>query len=369
MTLAAARPVRRTEPRATTPGKAQAAHASDYTALAKQIRAAGLLERRPLWYASRFVGLGVLLAGAFAALFLLGHTWWQLAVAVAFGVLFTQVAFLSHDAAHRQIFTNGKVGEHVSRVIGNLVIGLSYGWWMNKHSRHHANPNTIGKDGDIVPGAIAFVPADAAKRTGFAAWLTARQGWFFFPILLLAGMDLHVNAVKSIIRGDVVKQHRLTEGVLIAIRLIGFPLVVFLTLGPVLGAAFMLVQLFTFGFTMASSFAPNHKGMQLLQEHEKVDYLRRQVLTSRNITGGWFIEKAMGGLNFQIEHHLFPNMPSGNLRRARPIVKQYCAELGVPYTETSLLKSWAIVVRYIHRVGIRHADPFECPAAAAFRTA
>jgi fatty acid desaturase len=77
----------------------------------------------------------------------------------------------------------------------------------------------------------------------------------------------------------------------------------------------------------------------------------------------------MGGLNFQIEHHLFPNMPSGNLKRARPIVKAYCEELGVTYTETSLLKSWAIVVRYIHRVGIRHADPFDCPAAANFRSA
>jgi fatty acid desaturase len=369
MTLAASRPIRRTEPRATASGKAQAAHASDYTALAKQIRAAGLLERRPLWYASRFASLAVLLAGAFAALLLLGPTWWQLLVAVAFGVLFTQVAFLSHDAAHRQIFTNGKVGEHVSRVIGNLVIGLSYGWWMNKHSRHHANPNVIGKDGDIAPGPIAFVPADAAKRTGIKAWLTARQGWYFFPLLLLAGMDLHVNAVKSIFKGEVVKQHRVTEGVLIAIRLIGFPVIVFLTLGPVLGAAFMLVQLCTFGFTMAACFAPNHKGMALIQEHEKVDYLRRQVLTSRNISGGWFIEKGMGGLNFQIEHHLFPNMPSGNLRRARPIVKAYCAELGVAYTETTLLKSWAIVVRYIHRVGIRHADPFDCPAAANFRSA
>ena len=77
----------------------------------------------------------------------------------------------------------------------------------------------------------------------------------------------------------------------------------------------------------------------------------------------------MGGLNFQVEHHLFPSMPSVNLRRARPIVREYCAELGVPYTETTLLRSWMIVVHYLHRVGIRHADPFDCPAAAALRTA
>jgi fatty acid desaturase len=368
MTIAASRPIRRTEPRRTPAGRAQSSHASDYSALSRAVKEAGLLKRRPGWYAMRVVVLLTLFAIGFTLLFTLGHTWWQLVVAVYFGIVFTQTAFLAHDAAHRQIFESGKRGEIFSRIIGNLFVGLSYGWWMNKHSRHHANPNTIGKDNDIHPGAIVFVPEDAAKRSGVAAWLTARQGWFFFPILLLAGMELHVNAVRAIVTGRDVN-HRISEGALITVRLLGFAVVAVLALGPVLGAVFVLVQLFTFGFYMAASFAPNHKGMPLIDENERVDYLRRQVLTSRNITGGWPMDKAMGGLNFQIEHHLFPNMPSVNLKRARPLVKAYCAQVGVPYTETTLLKSWAIVVRYIHRVGIKHADPFECPAAATFRTA
>jgi len=93
------------------------------------------------------------------------------------------------------------------------------------------------------------------------------------------------------------------------------------------------------------------------------------VLTSRNISGGWPMEKFMGGLNFQIEHHLFPNMPSVNLKRARVIVREYCADLGVEYEEHTFIGAWAIVLRYVHRVGVRHADPFDCPAAQAFRTA
>jgi fatty acid desaturase len=368
VTLAAARPIRRTEPRRTAAGRAQAGNASDYSALSKAVKEAGLLERRPGWYALRIAVLIALFAVGFALLLTLGRTWWQLAVAAYFGIVFTQTAFLAHDAAHRQIFESGRRGEIFSRIIGNLFVGLSYGWWMNKHSRHHANPNTVGKDGDIRPGAIVFVREDAVKRTGVAGWFTARQGWFFFPILLLAGLDLHLNAVKAIIRGDSVK-NRISEGALIAVRLLGFPLLAVLVLGPVLGLAFVVVQTFVFGFYMGASFAPNHKGMPLIGEHERVDYLRRQVLTSRNITGGWPMDKAMGGLNFQIEHHLFPNMPSVNLKRARPLVKQYCATVGVPYTETNLLRSWAIVVQYISRVGLKHADPFDCPAAAAFRTA
>ncbi len=359
---------RRTLPRRNRPGTAQTAHTSDYTALSAEIKAAGLLERRPGWYVMRCAVLAAALALGFVLLLTLGQTWWQLLVAVYFSIVFTQVAFLSHDSAHRQVFESGKRNEWFSRIVGNLTVGLSYGWWMTKHSKHHANPNTIGKDGDIRPGAIVFTQEDAAKRTGFSGWIMSKQGWFFFPILLLAGIDLHVNAIKSVLGAEPIK-HRFVEAALVAIRLIGFPVLVFVALGPVLGTAFMLVQLFAFGFYMAASFAPNHKGMPIIAEHEKVDYLRRQVLTSRNITGDWVIPTAMGGLNYQVEHHLFPNMPSVNLRKARPIVKRYCQELGVPYTETTLLQSWGIVVRYIHRVGIKSADPFECPLAATYRAA
>ncbi|MCU1437066.1 MAG: acyl-CoA desaturase [Naasia sp.] len=358
---------RRTVPRQNRPGTAQAAHASDYTALAKEIKAAGLLRRRPLWYTARTVILAAALGLGFVLLFTLGQTWWQLLVAVYFAVVFTQIAFLAHDGAHRQIFESGKRNAWFSLITGNLLVGLSVGWWEHKHGRHHANPNTVGKDGDIVPGAIVFTKEDAAERTGVIRWLTSKQGYFFFPILLLSGIDLHISAIKSVAGKDDVK-HRGVEAVLLATRLIGFPILVFLALGPVLGAAFMLVQLFAFGFYMGGSFAPNHKGMRIIGADEKVDYLRRQVLTSRNISGSWVIPTALGGLNYQVEHHLFPNMPSVNLRKARPIVRRYCDELGVPYTETTLLQSWGMVVRYIHRVGIGAADPFDCPAAAAYRT-
>jgi fatty acid desaturase len=368
MTTVAPRPIRRTIARTTPVGQAQAAHASSYTALAKRVKAEGLLDRRPGSYVLRGIVLAALFAVGFALLFLLGHTWWQLLVAGYFSVLFTQAAFLAHDSAHKQIFTSGPRGEVVSRILGNLVVGLSYGWWMNKHTRHHANPNTIGRDNDIAAGAVVFVPEDAMARTGLKRWLTARQGYFFIPILMVAGLDLHVSAVKAILGAEPV-QHRVQEGLFIALRLLGFAGLVFLVLGPVLGLAFMAVQIATFGVYMGGTFAVNHTGMGQIGHDQKVDYLRRQVLTSRNISGGWPMAQAMGGLNYQIEHHLFPNMPSVNLRRVRPIVRAYCADLGVHYEENTFGRAFAAVLKYLHRVGIRHADPFDCPAAAAFRTA
>lgn len=358
--------VRSTRRRETPAGHRQISHSSEFAELKLRVQAAGLLRRRYGWYAARGVLLVAGLSSASVALLVLGQTWWQLVVAGAFGLLFTQAAYFAHDSAHRQVFDSGPRNAALSRIVGNLAVGLSYGWWMHKHSRHHAHPNTAGKDDDIRPGALVFTPDDAATRTGVVAFLGRFQGWFFFPILLLAGLDLHRNAVAAVLRGDDI-EHRPFEAALLAIRLVGFPTVVMVATGPAVGTAFMAVQLGVFGFTMGASFAPNHKGMALIDPRQRLDHLRRQVLTSRNISGGWLIGIGMGGLNFQIEHHLFPSMPSVNLRRARPIVRAYCAEIGVPYSETTLLQSWAIVVRYLHRVGLRYADPFDCPAAAAFR--
>lgn len=341
---------------------------SDYTDLVATVRAAGLMERRRGRYWARIAVLALLFAGAGVLLVVVGQSWWQLGVAALFGVLFTQVAFLSHDAAHRQVFDSGKHNMWLSIIAGNFVVGLSYGWWMNKHSRHHGNPNTIGKDGDIKPGALVFTPEDAEQRTGLPAWFAARQGWFFFPLLTLAGLGLHIDAVTNLVTGKNVK-HRKIEFALLAVRLIGFPVLLISLLGPAIGLSFLAVQVIVFGVYMGSSFAPNHKGMPLIPAGVKVDYLRRQTLTSRNIRGGKVVDVAMGGLNYQIEHHLFPGMPSANLPKAGKIAREYCDNLGVAYTETGLVESYAIVIRYLNRVGLGHADPFECPLAGQLRTA
>lgn len=338
---------------------------SDFFELSRKVKDAGLMQRRVGTYVFRMVLIGLAFAGAFTLLFTMGDTYWQLAVAALFGVLFTQVAFLAHDGAHQQIFSTGKRNAWFSRIAGNLIVGMSYGWWTRKHGKHHANPNTIGKDGDIATGALVFIPGEE-DRTGFMGWITRRQGWLFFPLLTLFAFALHYNSVKSVWENRKLK-HRWVELSLLAVRFISFPLLVILVLGPGLGAAFMGVQLMVFGVYMGGSFAPNHKGMPLIPHDSKIDFLSRQVLTSRNIRGGRIVDWAMGGLNYQIEHHLFPRMPSANLHRVRPMVQQHCAQRGIPYTETGLVEAYAIIVKYLNRVGLGYADPMECPLVSEFR--
>ncbi|GAA1920705.1 acyl-CoA desaturase [Nocardioides lentus] len=338
-----------------------------YTELSRQVRDAGLLDRRPWSYAARVAALAAGFAGATTLLLTLGRSWTQLAVAVVFAVLLTQTAFLSHDAAHRQIFGLGRRNEWASRLLGNLVVGLSYGWWTRKHSRHHANPNKIDADEDIGRGVLVWQPEDAARRTGLAAWLTARQGWLFFPMLTLEGINLHVGAARTVL-GREPLPHRAVEAALLTLRLLGWPVLLLVVLGPGLGLAFLGVQLAVFGVYLGASFAPNHKGMPLVPKDSRIDFLSRQVLTSRNVRGGRWVDWLMGGLNLQVEHHLFPSMPSGSLRRARPMVRAYCAEHGVPYTEAGLRESYGIVVAHLNRVGLGDRDPFACPLVVAHRT-
>ncbi|UUT34990.1 acyl-CoA desaturase [Microbacterium elymi] len=276
-------------------------------------------------------------------------------------VVFTQIAFLGHDAAHRQIFVSGRWNDWVSLILGDLLIGMSYGWWQHKHTRHHGNPNKVGTDPDIELPVIALTEdAASAPHTRIVTWLRAHQGLFFFPILLLEGVSLHASGVRRVVSGGHLDRRWVEIGFM-AVRLIGFTTLVFLVLSPGIAFVFLAVQLGLFGFYMGVSFAPNHKGMPLVPPQMRLDFLRRQVMMSRNIRGSRMLDAAMGGLNYQIEHHLFPSMPRPHLRRAAPIVAKYCQQHDVPYTQVGLLHSYAIVVGYINRVGLGERDVFTCP--------
>jgi fatty acid desaturase len=352
-------------PESTTPQPASSRRGnSEFTELAQRIQESGLLRRRYGYYWTKLLLVPVAFAACIWLFVLIGDTWWQLATAALFAVLFTQTAFLGHDAAHRQIFRSGRWNDWTTLVLGNLFVGLSYGWWQHKHTRHHANPNKLGSDPDIEVPVIAFTAEQIERRRGpVTSWLMAHQGAFFFPILIFEGLSLHTSGVHRVFGREPLKR-RGVEIAFLAIRIGGFVALAFLVLSPGVAAAFLGVQLALFGFYMGSSFAPNHKGMPIVPKSMKLDFLRRQVMMSRNIRGNRVLDVAMGGLNYQIEHHLFPSMPRPHLRRAAPIVAAYCRDREVPYLETGLFESYGIVLRYIDRVGLGDRDPFACPLAA-----
>jgi fatty acid desaturase len=324
---------------------------SDYARLSRSVRAAGLLRRRPGYYSGKIAANLLLLAAGWAGFFLLGHSWWQLLMAVFLAVMFTQTGFIGHDAGHRQISGSKRIDDLVGRIHGNLLIGLSYGWWRAKHNRHHAHPNQVSRDPDIGGRAIAFTCDQARARRGAGRWLAGYQAWLFFPMLLLEGFHLHAAGVRIMLRRRGGTRGKLVDGALLAAHITGYLAAVFLVLHPVQAVAFVFVQQGLFGAYLGCSFAPNHKGMPVLAEDEKLDFLRRQVITSRNIRGGWLADFALGGLNYQIEHHLFPSMPRPSLRHAQAPVRAFCEQHGIAYREVGFFASYAQVLRHLHAVG------------------
>jgi fatty acid desaturase len=322
---------------------------SDYARLSRAVRQAGLMDRRPGNYAWRIAITVVLLAAGWAAFVLAGNSWWQLGLAVILAIMFTQVAFLGHDAGHRQICASRRLSYLLGLMMGNLGIGLSFGWWVTKHNRHHANPNTEGADPDIMMRVLAMTAGQAAASRGFSRIVFRCQAFLFVPMLLGEAFSVHVASIRAL--SSRARQHRLAEIVLLAVHIATYLTVVFLVLSWGKALLFILVQQGLFGLYLGVSFAPNHKGMPILRREDKHDFLRRQVLTSRNIRGGWFTDLALGGLNYQIEHHLFPSMPRPNLRRSQALIREFCQQQGLPYSQASLIGSYAQALRYLHAVG------------------
>jgi fatty acid desaturase len=321
---------------------------SEYTQLSRQIKQAGLLDRRRGWYAAR-MGLNlVLLAGGWAVFAVLGESWWQLATAAYLAVVFTQLAFVGHDAGHRQLFRSRGANDLVGLVHANLLVGVSFDWWVGKHNRHHSNPNHEDLDPDISITAVAFTADQASSRHGLIRMLARYQAWLFFPLLLLEAAHLHLASVKAIVGGS--GRANLVEGLVLVGHVAGSVTALVLVLSPAQAVAFVVVHQGLFGLYLGCSFAPNHKGMPTLTNDDELDFVRRQVLTSRNVRGNRLVDLVLGGLNYQIEHHLFPNMPRPNLRHAQPLIRAFCQQHGLPYVEASLFGSYAEALRHLHTV-------------------
>ncbi|GAA3589793.1 acyl-CoA desaturase [Nonomuraea rosea] len=322
---------------------------SDFAKLSRRIAQAGLLDKRPGYYAVRIGLVASLFAGSWVLFATIGDSWWQLLVAVLLAVAFAQVTLLAHDLAHGQISRSRRTSRIAGLLVGNLAVGLSYGWWMDKHTRHHANPNHEEHDPDVAPDVLLWSERQAGESRGLPRFIGRWQAFLFFPLLTLEGLNLKVSSFRALRRKSL--KGRKAEGLLLSAHVLLYVAAVFLVLPPGMALVFLAVHQACYGVYLGCTFAPNHKGMPVLTAEDELDYLRRQVLTSRNVRGGHVVNSALGGLNYQIEHHLFPSMPSANLRKAQPIVRDHCRSLGVDYVECGLFESWAQAMRHLHEVG------------------
>jgi fatty acid desaturase len=230
------------------------------------------------------------------------------------------------------------------------MVGAAFGWWVAHHNRHHSDPNHLGKDPDTLRRQVIFDAAElpVKGRTAFRRFVIRYQSVMFFVLLAQEAWRVHLAGFTAA-RAGVLARPRL-ELSLVLLHGVLLAGAAFLVLSPLLAVVFLLVCQTVFGFYLGLVFAPNHKGMPTHRGEVELDWLHRQVLTSRNIRPGRVTDVVFGGLNYQIEHHLFPTMPRVNLRRARPLVRAYCAEHGIPYVEVSAWESYREVARFLGSV-------------------
>ena len=322
---------------------------SDYAIVKRRVREAGLLDKQPWFYVRSIVAKLAALAGCIVLFALFHNPWAQAASAVALAIVFGQLGFQLHDAGHRQMFTKGWKNTVVGLVTGNLLLGMSYGWWVDKHNRHHANPNHTDLDPDINTTAIAYSRDQALERRGLLRAITRHQAYLFFPLVLLLAWSMHASSLSFLVGRP--SRHRGQELALMAAHVVIYLGLSIYFLGPWSALLVILIHQCVGGLYMALVFAPNHKGMPQVDSSDDLDYLRKQVLTSRNVRSRLLTDIWYGALNYQIEHHLFPNMPRNRVRAAHKIVRRFCAERGIPYHEVSILRSYRELLGHLHEVG------------------
>jgi fatty acid desaturase len=341
------------------PGRATAAHgppiavdpsAAAFRALALQVRTMGLLDRRPGYYRVKITLTVFAFFAGWALLVIVGNSWAALAVAPLLGIMFTQLGFIGHDAGHNQVSRSRRRNRLLGLAVGNVLIGLSFGWWVPKHNAHHAHPNELGRDPDIGEGSAPPSSDAQGKQPGpVASWLARWQAQLFFPRMLLRSTGMHVLGIQRLARRR--DRASAVEASLILLHAALYLTVVLWVLSPLKALAFIVIQQAVFSLYLGISFAPNHKGMPIIESATAAGFARRQVVTARNISGGRLTTFMLGGLNYQIEHHLFPSMPRPNLRRVQGLVRDFCAATDLGYSEESFVESFRQIIKYLSDAG------------------
>ena len=323
--------------------------ALEYTELRRLVRQQGLLDRQPVYYLGKIPFTLGLLAASITVLVVVDSPWLQLLNAAFLGFVFAQLGLVGHDAGHQQICSSTRGNNLISLMIG-LLMALVPSWWNDKHTmRHHRSPNKVGEDGDIDVSILAFTEPDIANKTGFHKLMVKYQAIMFFPVLLLAAVSFLFAGIHYVVTGGKVR-YPLVEPLLVLAHLAAYFGLLFIMLGPMYAVLFIIVHKAVEGVYMGSVFAPNHKAMPVLEKDTQMGFMRQQIITSRNVKAHPVTDFIYGGLNCQIEHHLFPNMPRNNLRKAQPLVREFCRTHSIPYHETSVLGSQKEILGHLHRL-------------------
>jgi len=310
----------------------------------------------------------------------------HLASALLLGLFWQQCGWLAHDFLHHQVFQNRLFGDMVGLFWGNLMQGFSVSWWKNKHNGHHAVTNlhstsAESQDGDpdidTMP-LLAWSLRQAqslreleknGKDTGLTNFFIKYQALTYFPILLLARISWLNESFKAALGLGAASENAKEEfkrkglaypiaepALLLCFHAWNFALSCkFGQWSLAYSAMYYMIATCSSGLLLALVFGLGHNGMATYEAEKRPDFWNLQVTTTRNIIGGHgmpqaFVDWFCGGLQYQVEHHLFPTMPRHNLAKCHTLVDSFCKKEGVSYHEADMIDGNIEVLKHLSSV-------------------
>jgi acyl-lipid Delta6-acetylenase / acyl-lipid (9-3)-desaturase len=275
---------------------------------------------------------------------------------VLLGVFWQQSGWLSHDFLHHQVFSDRRWNNIMGLLLGNVGQGFSVSWWKNKHNTHHASPNVHGTDPDIDTMPILAWSEHALKQDNGDSWLSRflvyNQAQLYFVILTFARLAwAQQSFVYALTKCP---DNALVEFGTIAVHWMSYLALMITCLTPVQSLAFFVLSQASCGFLLAVVFSLNHNGMPVLSAQESLDteFYRKQIITGRDIHPTIMATWLTGGLNYQIEHHLFPSLPRHNFHLVQPHVRALCKKYNVPYHVTDMVSGTKEVLGRLDSISI-----------------
>lgn len=345
---------------------------AEYRALRADFEAEGLFDSRKSFYVTVVaISLSLLATGVYCLAFL-PNTWvYNLVGCVALALFWQQNGWISHDFLHYSVFDSRVANWVTPWFMGAVGSGYTYIWWSRKHNTHHAVPNVVDGDPDIDTMPILAWSERNIERVGplgaVARFWVRNQALFFIPLLAFARVSWTIQSGMTVFEDamDYAKWRRSDKGVTAWRFVEAFGQMIYWTWtlslfimtqnSVVEGMAWWLLAQLMSGLFLASPFVLNHSGMEIFHEGaaQYVNFFELQLRTGRNINPSLFMNWFTGGLNFQVEHHLYPRMPRHSYPLIKPRIEALCAKWDLPYHSTDFWSGMGEVVEHLARTGAK----------------
>lgn len=364
----------------------QLAFERGYRDLRSKLIMMGMFKSNGWFYLYKFVSTQAIMVAATLMVYLSDSVLVHFLSAFLIGLFFQQCGWLAHDCLHHQVFRKRKYGDWAGIYWGNVMQGFSVQWWKNKHNGHHSVPNlhsssAVSQDGDPDIDTMPLLAwslkqaqsyrelrADG-KDSPFTKFMIRNQAMFYFPILLLARLSWLNESFKTAFGLGASTENAALElkhkglqypflekaGIITHYAWMFTVSSGFGTWSLGYSIAYFLAATCSCGFMLALVFGLGHNGMATYDADARPDFWKLQVTTTRNITGGHGIPQAFvdwfcGGLQYQVDHHLFPTIPRHNLKKTNALITSFCKEWGVKYHEADLIDGTVEVIKHLANV-------------------